>query len=66
MQKLATEVQESVTHRLNFTKAAKDMGQDLNFVANVLNVSAQTIRRMEGNFAPSHLKSYQKYSQVEK
>ena len=66
MQKLATEVQESVTHRLNFTKAAKDMGQDLNFVANVLNVSAQTIRRMEGNFASSHLKSYQKYSQVEK
>ena len=65
LQKLATEVQESVSHRLSFTKAAKDMGQDLNFVAKVLNVSAQTVRRMEGNFASSHLKSYQKHSQIE-
>jgi len=65
MQKLATEVQESVMHRLSFAKAAKEMGQDLNFVAKVLNVSSQTIRRMEGNFISSNLKTYQKYSQTE-
>ena len=47
-------------------KAAKDMGQNLDFVAKVLNVSPQTIRRMESNFASAHLKTYQKYSQVEK
>ena len=66
MQKLTTEVQESVNHRLSFTKAAKDMGQNLDFVAKVLNVSSQTIRRMEGNFASAHLRNYQKYSQIEK
>lgn len=66
MQKLATEVQASVSHRLSFSKAAKDMGQNLDFVAKVLNVSSQTIRRMESNFASTHLKAYQKYSQVEK
>ena len=66
LQKLATEVQESVNHRLSFAKAAKEMGQDLNFVAKVLNVSPQTIRRMEGNFASSHLKTYEKHLQIEK
>lgn len=49
MLNLITEVQGGVDHLISFASAAKILGKDLNFVADVLKIKPETMKKMEQN-----------------
>ena len=63
---LATEVQTSANHQISFSKAAKAMGQNLDFVAQALELPPETVRQMEGNFQLTHQQKFRSSAQLEK
>lgn len=63
---LAAEVQKTSEHQVSFAAAAKDMGQDLDFVAKALELPADTVRKMEGNFQTGHRQKFRSSAQSEK
>lgn len=63
---LATEVQKSAEHRISFAAAARDMGQNLDFVAKALELSKETIRQMEGNFQAEQRQKFYASAQLGK
>lgn len=63
---LAAEVQKTSEHQVSFAAAAKDMGQDLDFVAKALELPADTVRKMEGNFQAGHRQKFRSSAQSEK
>ena len=63
---LASEVQKATEHQISFTAAAKDMGQDLDFIAKVLELPADTVHKMEGNFQTGHRQKFRSSAQSEK
>ena len=66
MLNLATEVQTSANHQISFSKAAKAMGQTLDFVAQALELPPETVRQMEGNFQLTHQQKFRSSAQLEK
>lgn len=66
MLNLATEVQTSANHQISFSKAAKAMGQNLDFVAQALELPPETVRQMEGNFQLTHQQKFRSSAQLEK
>ena len=66
MLNLASEVQASANHQISFAKAAHAMGQNLDFVALVLELNPDTVRQMEGNFQLTHQQKFRSSAQLEK
>ena len=66
MLNLATEVQASANHQISFAKAARAMGQNLDFVAQTLELPPETVRQMEGNFQLTHQQNFRASAQLQK
>lgn len=58
---LYREIQAQTSWKISFKNAAKKMGQDLNFIADVLKVDAKTIEIMENTPSPINKTIYKSY-----